>query len=197
MGRKSLVMERREELLEAFGRCIVKYGLEGTSLEQIADEAGMTRSVIRHYIGNRDELVNVLIERIIVQYAGQLEAAYADIAPEQVVDHTLDMMFSGEQLLDQRDTIIINVLMTAKDRYPQAKQLLVAMFESMIELLSADLRQTYPQAPPERCRQVAYALICMAEMHESLIWLGLDRSYNAAARAAAEALIHTLEEVRA
>lgn len=193
MGRKSRAGERREELLDAFERCIVKFGLEGTSLEQIADEAGMTRSVIRHYIGNRDELVDALIERIIDQYSGQLEAAYANVAPDNLISHTLDTMFSGEQLLDQRDTIIINVLMTAKDRYPRAKHLLVAMFEAMIESFSADLRQAYPQASAERCRQVAYALICMAEMHESLIWLGLDGSHNAAARAAAEALIRTLD----
>jgi hypothetical protein len=69
----------------------------------------------------------------------------------------------------------------------------VAMFEAMIDSFSADLAQTYPQAPAERCRQVAYALICMSEMHESLIWLGMDRGYNADARAAAEALIRTLE----
>jgi AcrR family transcriptional regulator len=193
MGRKSMAGERRDELLDAFERCIVKHGLEGTSLEQIADEAGMTRSIIRHYIGNRDELVDALIERIIAQYAGQLEAAYADVPADQVVRHTLDVMFSGKQLLDPRDTVVITVLMTAKDRYPQAKKLLVAMFEAMIESFGADLAQTYPRAPAERCRQVAYALICMSEMHESLMWLGMDRGYNADARAAAEALIRTLE----
>ncbi|HYF62206.1 MAG TPA: TetR family transcriptional regulator [Herpetosiphonaceae bacterium] len=192
MGRKSRAGERREELLDAFERCIVQYGLEGTSLEQVADEAGMTRSIIRHYIGNRDELVDALIERIIAQYAGQLETAYADVPPEQAVGYTLDMMFSGEQLLDPRDTIIITVLMTAKERYPQAKKLLVAMFEAMIDSFGADLERSYPQAPPGRCRQIAYAVICMAEMHESLMWLGMDRGYNAAARAAAETLIGTL-----
>lgn len=193
MGRKSRAEERREELLAAFGRCIITYGLEGTSLEQIADEAGMTRSVIRHYIGNRDELVNALIEHIIAQYAGQLEAAYATVPPDQVVAYTLDRLFAGEALLDPRDTIIINVLMTAKDRYPQAKRLLVAMFEAMIESFSADLHHTYPQAPAAQCRQVAYALICMAEMHESFSWLGVDRTYTATARTAAEALIQTLK----
>ena len=193
MGRKSMAGERRDELLNAFERCIVKYGLEGASLEQIADEAGMTRSIIRHYIGNRDELVDALIERIIAQYAGQLEAAYADVPADHVVRHTLDVMFSGEQLLDPRDTVVITVLMTAKDRYPQAKKLLVAMFEAMIDSFAADLGQSYPQAPAERCRQIAYAVICMAEMHESLMWLGMDRGYNAAGRAAAEALLRTLE----
>jgi hypothetical protein len=30
------------------------FGLEGSTLERVAEHAGMKRSVVRHYLGNRD-----------------------------------------------------------------------------------------------------------------------------------------------
>ena len=48
MGRKSRAEERRELILAAFERCIAHHGID-VPLEQIADEAGVQRSLIRHH----------------------------------------------------------------------------------------------------------------------------------------------------
>lgn len=193
MGRKSLAKQRREELLDAFERCIVQYGLEGTSLEQVAAEAGMTRSIIRHYIGNRDDLVDALIQRIITQYIARLEAEYADLSSEQIIPYTLKTMFAQKQTVDLHDKIIIDVLMTAQDRYPRAKKMLAELYDALVKGFADDLRRAYPKASKTQCRQVAYALICLSEMNDSFMWVGMNRRYNDDARVAAEALLATLE----
>ena len=94
MGRKSLAAARREEILDAFERCVVKYGLEGSSLEQIADEAGMKRSIIRHYIGNRDELVDQLVERAVGNYRAQVMQTFAQVTEAEDHAHLGFQMFS-------------------------------------------------------------------------------------------------------
>lgn len=193
MPRKSLAKQRREELLDAFERCIVKYGLEGTSLEQVATEADMTRSIIRHYIGNRDKLVEALIERIIRQYTEQLIAEFEGITPEQSIQYSLDSMFSEQETMSSRDKIIIDVLMAAKDRYPAAKKMLIQMFEALVKSFADDLRKVYKKASKEQCLQVSYAIICMSEMHESFMWLGMKKQYHQDARAMADTLLKTLE----
>ena len=63
MPRPSQKDERTEEILDAFERCLPRYGLEGTTLEQVAHEAGVQRTIIRHYIGNRDALWAALVTR--------------------------------------------------------------------------------------------------------------------------------------
>lgn len=193
MGRKSLAKERKNDLLDAFERCILKYGLEGTTLEQIAQEANMTRSIIRHYIGNRDDLVDALIQRVISQYIEQLETQYEAIADDDYIEYMLDDMFDKKEVMNQHDSIIIGVLMTAKDRYPRAKKMLVEMFEAIIESVAKDLRKHYKKASKETCYQVAYALICLSEMHESFMWLGLRQRHYKDARVVAETLLKTLE----
>ena len=192
MGRKNLAKERREELLDAFERCILNYGLEGASLDQVAEEAGMKRSIIRHYIGNRDELIDALIERITTQIMQQHDSTGLYIEPLALIQAVLDEMFAEEREFNTRDKIIFDILMAAKTRYPRAKQMLVEMFENLVMGFASDLQRAYPSASPEACNQVAYAILCMSEMHDSLMWLGVAPRYNARARAAAETLLQTL-----
>jgi hypothetical protein len=41
------------QILDAYEECVLQFGLEATSLEAIADQARIKRSVVRHYMGNR------------------------------------------------------------------------------------------------------------------------------------------------
>lgn len=191
MGRKDLTEKRTAEILDAFARSMIKYGLD-TSLEQVAEEAGMMRSIIRHYIGNREEVVNTLIERITREYIAELREEAAQIPQEGMIEATLDYLFTPENDPDDTDKLIFDVMMTGKDRYPRAKQMLIAMFEALIEMFTADLRRAYPHAEESSCRDVAYSIIALAMSHESLAWMGVDARYSTAARASAEALIRAL-----
>ncbi len=192
MGRKNLTEERTAEILDAFARCMVKYGLD-TSLDQVAEEAGMTRSIIRHYIGNREEVVNALIERITGDYLAELRADAEQIPQGQMIVATLDYLFDDDAGYDDTDKLIFDVMMTAKDRYLGAKQTLIVMFEELISMFTDDLTYAYPQADEARCRDVAYSVLALAMSNESLMGVGMDKRYRAAARASAEALIRTLE----
>lgn len=192
MGRKSLTRERTAEILDAFARSMVKYGLD-TSLDQVAEEAGMTRSIIRHYIGNREEVVNTLIERITTDFVAELRAEAEQIPQEQAIPSTLDYLFAHETGYDDYDKLIFSVMMTAQDRYPQAKQMIIRMFEQLITMFAADLKDAYPQADDARCRDVAYNVLALAMSNESLMDLGMNQRYSTTARLSAELLIRALE----
>lgn len=192
MGRKSLTKERTAEILDAFARSMVKYGLD-TSLDQVAEEAGMTRSIIRHYIGNREEVVNTLIERITSDFLAELRAEAEQIPQEQAIPATLDYLFAHETGYDDYDKLIFSVMMTAQDRYPQAKQMIIRMFEQLITMFAADLKDAYPRADDARCRDVAYNVLALAMSNESLMDLGMNQRYSTTARLSAELLIRALE----
>lgn len=196
MGRKSLATKRKIEILDAFERCVVQYGLEGTSLDQIADEAGMKRSIIRHYIGNRDELVDTLIERIVMNYRAkldELDRQVQGIPASYYLTEVIDYLFRTEKDNSVQEQIITHVLITAKNRYPRAKQLLVELFNTMITSLANDLIDAFPAAGEARCKKVAYGIICLSMMNDSMMWLGLDPALNQSARICADDLLRTLE----
>ncbi len=62
MPRKSLKEIRSEQILAAYATYITRYGLEGATQERIAEPAGVKRLIFRHYLGNREEMIDALID---------------------------------------------------------------------------------------------------------------------------------------
>lgn len=48
---------RRKSLIDATTRSIAKYGYAGTTIERICTEAGVSRGLINHHFGSKDELI--------------------------------------------------------------------------------------------------------------------------------------------
>lgn len=198
MGRKSRADERREAILAAFERCIGRYGID-VSLEQIADEAGVQRSLIRHYLGNRDELVEQVIARIAEAYPQRvgelfrrgLECGVGCVLDALFPERPEDRFWSSGPTPDW-DAVLDAVLNTGRGRYPQAKERVALMMEEIVVEAAAVLNLLYPQATPARCYEVAYGLLCLAQTHESLLLLGLNPRHTPLARASAERLLAEL-----
>jgi len=71
MPRPDLKNERREQILLAFERCVARFGMEGATLERTAKEAGLARALIRHNVGNKDDLIAEMTERFFVASSAQ------------------------------------------------------------------------------------------------------------------------------
>lgn len=188
MGRKSRALERREEILAAFERCIVQYGLD-VSLERVADVAGVQRSIIRHYIGNRDVVIEELIERITHNYVAQMSLTVQSIADGEGL---LDFLFSADPTYADWEKIVVDILVSAQERFPQAKQRLTGMFQTLLALLTQQLARLYPHAPPAHCEQIAYGLFCIATTNDTMTWIGFAPAATTGARSSAALLLATL-----
>jgi AcrR family transcriptional regulator len=192
MGRKSLEAQRKEEILAAFERCIRTYGLDA-SLEQIADEANVKRSLIRHYIGNRDVLVDELIVRITGEVLEQVRTMGDGIPDSELLGQTLDYLFRTDSAEDSTDRLLLQALMTAQNRYPLAKQSLQALFTEIVSLLAGDLMRLFPGRDATAYHETAYSILCLSFGNESMLRLGLSPAYNLAARQHAQQLIDRLK----
>ena len=62
--------QRRDQILDAANRLFAERGYDGTSIEDIASAAGVTRGLVHHYLGGRREVYVALLERV---GAGRLE----------------------------------------------------------------------------------------------------------------------------
>lgn len=193
MSRKSLADVRREEILHGFARCIGKYGLD-VSLEQIAAETGVKRSIIRHYIGNRDDLIDAMIERITQVYLQEISAKLSRIGETHDEAALLDYLFDDETSYADWDRVIIDVLATARERYPNARRNLQKMFKEADRLLARTLAALYPAARAEQCKHIAYSLFCLVTTHETMQWVGFDDVDRATVQESASVLLATLKD---
>ena len=82
MGRKSMVGIRREEIVDAVQRCIMTHGMADTTMAKVAEEAGMKRSAVSHFLGNREAVIAAAVERSCDYYINVIEAIEAAHEPQ-------------------------------------------------------------------------------------------------------------------
>jgi len=94
-GRKSIAEERRAQILDAFHKCAVRYGLGKASLREVATEADLPASILHHYFKNRDEMVAELHKQIMARIMEDLRVdALGAKDPQKRVKKALDFLFT-------------------------------------------------------------------------------------------------------
>lgn len=192
MGRPSLAEKRKHEILGAFGRCVARFGLEGSTLEKIAEEAGMKRSILRHYIGNRDDLINELALKVVAEYRESNRQFFLTLPTNNRAKALVDLLLPAQPIGTTEQLLIIEGLIGASPQYPIVRKLVFDYIDSYIQLVADQLKLISPKSPPAKCWQFSYALICISFNQESLQPLDLPGKYLKAARNTARMLIEEL-----
>lgn len=195
MGRPSLVSQRKVEILEAFERCIAKHGLDGSSLERIAEEAGMKRSILRHYVGNRDDLVIALAEQVVTRYRQEFIAVLLDISGDNRIEQLLQFFFPATPIETTESVFVLESLIAASEEYPIVGKLLTEYVQELVDATTTQLKREFPSVSKGQCWIVSYGVVGICFNHESLAPLKLPAKFAKAAKSSARALIGTLSSV--
>jgi AcrR family transcriptional regulator len=71
------IEERYDEILTAASEVIARRGFEAASIREIARAAGLSLAGLYHYVGGKDELLFLVLDRALDQLLASLEAALA------------------------------------------------------------------------------------------------------------------------
>ncbi|MEM6818555.1 MAG: TetR family transcriptional regulator [Pseudomonadota bacterium] len=191
MARPTRKAERRAEILSAFGRCIARYGVEGATLDKVAAEAGLARALIRHNVGNRDEL----LEAFVAHYGDETNKAFDalfDALPESDPMPTLmDWLFDPD-FSDPDEASVSNALFTAAIAHPALARELNAWTEGFTEQIASVLQRAYPNST-ERCRVAAVALVAIYFNFDTMAPLGDPEQWRQISLSAAELVLEALD----
>jgi AcrR family transcriptional regulator len=76
-----------ESILEAAIGCLGDEGYAGTSLQRIADAAGVQKRMVLYYFGSRERLIAAAVERLADAFLARVGARLEGVTtPEEVVD---------------------------------------------------------------------------------------------------------------
>lgn len=189
MARPDLSAERSEQILDAFSRCVARSGLDATSLEDVAGEAGVRRSIIRHYIGNRDDLVAAFLDRLGARLQQQNDDMRAWFIANPGVGSLPHYLFWDAP--DDELPVLESVFSAAR-RNPAIAVRLENWLQGFADALGGVLRASFPEADQEDITTVAHGLAAIYNNHQSMLTLGAPPRYRAMALAAAEVLIASL-----
>ena len=189
MARPDLSAERSEQILDAFSRCVARSGLDAASLEEVAGEAGVRRSIIRHYIGNRDDLVAAFLDRLEVRLQRQNDDMRAWFIANPGVGNLPDYLFPDAP--DDALPVLESVYSAAR-RNPAIAARLEMWLQGFVDALGDVLRDSFPDADQDSIMTVAYGLAAIYNDHQSMVTLKGPPRYRTIALAAADVLITSL-----
>lgn len=200
MPRPSLETVRREEILEAFARSVACFGLEGATQERIAEAAGVKRPILRHYLGNRDDMIAALIDHLAERFDAETAALGRALPPSLPraasgagrVEAMLELLFGPRSVTPAEMVLAFQAIVAAAPRYPKARTAMLASVNRFHDLVEAELSAAYPEAPPAEIAAVAFGLVSLTFNLDALAPLRPPRAWRSAAGRAARALVETL-----
>ena len=97
VGRPSNQEERYQQVMGAMVHCVARYGLDGATLDRIAKQADLSRPLIRHHLGNKEDMLDKLKSYVLDTFT-ELTGMLLDNLPVVNRSQTLlEMLFAEEE----------------------------------------------------------------------------------------------------
>ncbi|GAA1963452.1 TetR/AcrR family transcriptional regulator [Agromyces allii] len=189
MARPSVADERTTQIVEATIRAIGIHGITGASLDRIAEEAGMSRGHVRHFVGNREQLLRVSARRF---YYDGTEGTSILPAGTDTVASALDHLFGDAFAAPGRENAVVLGFVEAARTDPELAQLIVDAYRGTHDLIARLIAVEHPSATPAECESTAYGVVAIALHNVFLSDIVSAATGTAEARATAERLIAAL-----
>jgi AcrR family transcriptional regulator len=189
-----MVEVRREEIIDAVQRCIVRFGLAETTMAKVAAEAGMQRSAISHFLGNRDAVIGAAIERSCGYYIEVLESIGAENEPADVPLAIVTEVM-GRHRVDAAAMVLFDEVLVLAHHDEAARAEVKRAYETLECHVLGGLAARYPESSAKERASVAHALVLLIDNEERFRVLGLSQTTKSDRRAldAAKTLLTSLE----
>ena len=191
MARPKMGDERREQILSAFERCVIRDGLAKTSLQNVAEESDLPRSLVRYFVGNREDMIGLLIHRMVER----AENSLARLRPEgQSMDTAglMDFLFD-DVFNDETSNAVVAELWYLAVRDVGIRSRLASMYAHVRDIIVLQLKQDDLCRSDGDRKNLAHSLVCLGYGDASLDFLGLKSTRKLRPRVLADALLQSLE----
>jgi len=189
MARPSVADERIRQIIEATIRTIGTHGITGTTMDRIAEEAGMSRGHVRHFVGNRDDLLRETAQYF---YFGGTDGASILPAGTETLEDALSYLFGPEFTAPGADNAVVFGLVEVSRSNPAIAELLAAAYTGTEATIARMLAAEHPHLSPEACSRTAYGIVAIALHNVFMSDIQSSVAGTDAARGAAEQLLASL-----
>ncbi|MEM7327506.1 MAG: TetR/AcrR family transcriptional regulator [Pseudomonadota bacterium] len=192
MGRPSVKDERREQILRAYETCVARFGVEGASLEKIAEEAGLARPLIRHNVGNRDDLLAALVDRFLSRSERSVQRMIDALPDSRATETLIDWLFDPNYS-DAQFVLVAEALIAASQEDPALATLMKRWTRDFIASLRSVLENEASNASSDDLDAVAAGVAGIYFNTDSLTPMGNMSDVRHASKRAALMLVASLE----
>jgi len=173
MGRPSKSEERREQILDAFERIILKEGFAKASQRKIAQEAKVNQPIIHHYFAGSDELLDAFLNRVIARYSNALDAfisEYDSPSLEQIIQFVCSDKFHK---ISMQNEVFFSLIGQGGHQDHVFKKL-----TAVYQRFYGEIKNYLDDAQVNNSEHVSYMIMCFIIGHDWAKKLGFGEQRN-------------------
>ena len=178
--------QRREQILDAASVLFAERAYDEVSIEDIAGAAGVTRGLVHHYFGGRNDVYIALLERLGAQREEQLPPPVGRSARARVAD-TVSRWLDWTK---QNRTVWLATIAHGEDiADPEVRQVVADLVRRAVALLT-----TFHADIAKDTTRLRYALECWTALNRTATrrWLQGEATRDATHELLASTLEHVL-----
>jgi len=182
MGRPSKAHEKRQLILDAYEKVILRVGYGQASQRRVADEAGVNQPMLHHYFSGSEDMVDALLERVVDRYNEALNdfpSLNKSSNQEQNQAPTLEQILSfacSEQFhqVSRQNEVFFSCIIGAGEQNQNIAAKVTSVYTRLLELITAHL----DGAKVKNHKEMAYLIMCLILGHDWARKLGFGEGHN-------------------
>jgi AcrR family transcriptional regulator len=196
--RKPISEIRRHEIVAAAMEAIRKHGLPMPPYDQIAQEADMSRQLIRHYFPEPEQLMVAVCDALAAAYRDCLMKGILEADSTERLPMFLDFYFNflaGKGLSKPEDDQIYDAMFALAARSEEIRGTLHEQYHLLQHTIAHEVQISNPGLQQKACREVGFLFVSLMYGHWKMVaTLGFSESLNRVTREAMDRIIRSYNE---
>lgn len=184
---------RRPEIVQAALKVINDRGLPIPSYDQVADEADMSRQLIRHYFPDPEQLMVAVCDALAERYRECLMQGIIAANATERLPMFLDFYFNflaGKGLRKPADDAVYDAMFSLAAASPAVRANLREQYHILQFTIAHEVQISNPSLSQPACKEIGFLFVSLMYGHWKMVaTLGFSEEYNAVTRAAVDRLI--------
>jgi AcrR family transcriptional regulator len=189
---------RRPEIIQAAVKAISENGLPMPSYDTIAQQAGMSRQLIRHYFPEPEALMVAVCDALASAHRILLVRGIHQANSAQRLPLFLDYYFNlltKEGLGKPADTAIYDAVMSLAANSKAVRDKLREHYNILQHTIAHEVQLSNPTLNQKACAEIGFLFASLVQGHWRLVaTLGFSESYNRVTREAIDRLIQSYKD---
>ena len=183
--------DKKTQILNAATKVLKVQGLQAFSFESIANEAGLSRQLVRYYYSDLDTLMVDLCDHLQKVYQDLIVSGIVDVAEVERLGFFFDFLFGvdkGHPMPDNLETY--DALFAYAVGSEPVKERLCEKYRTLGQVIVHELAIAHPTLDHMACEELSFLIVSMMHAHWSYVaTLGFSPHHNRIARSAIDRLI--------
>lgn len=192
-GKRDQTADRKAQILTAAAGLLSERGVQALSFESVAQEAGLSRQLVRYYYADLDALICELCDHLAAGYRELLIGGILELREVERLGFFLDFFFDLAEARRMPGHLEVYDAMVAWSvGSPPLRERMCAQYRTLGQVMVHELAIAHPELPMAACEELSFLFVSMMHAHWSFVAsLGHSRDHARLARRAMDRLIRS------